>query len=117
MYKRCKLCQKFFTTLNKQSVYCVKCRGKKKYYLTKERIEKECAYCGFKFFTTNKLQKFHSVKCRNKFHENKTAYNKVCKLCKKSFTTTNNNKLYCCPEHYLIAKRERDYKNYLKRKS
>ena len=116
MYKRCKICQKFFTTLNKQSIYCINCRGKKNYYKKEERIEKECDFCGGTFFTTRSNQRFCIDRCRAKFHENKIAKNKNCLRCGKQFITTNNSRQYCCNRHYLITKRERDHKNYMEKK-
>ncbi len=119
MYRRCKICQKFFDALTKKTIYCLKCRGTKKYYVPKEKIKKECVYpyCKKVYTSCRDNQQFCSDICKNKFHEmQRMRIWKICLRCKKNFQTTNSSRKYCKNECYLIAKKMRDEIAYQKRR-
>jgi len=118
MYKRCVICGNYFPAMVDTRKYCSdKCAANKKYYVKKKQLEKECNHCGSIYYTCRSNQRFCSDICKNKFHDTRTAQNKVCLRCKKPFNTTNNSRKYCGGECYLIAKRVRDKIAYQKRRA
>lgn len=116
--KLCENCGKPFSALSKRYLYCKKCR-KHSYYKAKPLLIKKCIQCGEVYKSRRVVQKFCSEACKNKFHRknNIKVKIKVCKLCGKEFTCTNNSQLYCNNKCYLIAKNKRDKELYVKRKS
>lgn len=73
--KICPVCNKFFSTIRKNQIYCCE-NCKKKYYAEKKRVT---------------VRKEHIELW------------KLCPVCKKNFQTSNIQKIYCCKECRSIA--------------
>ena len=108
-YKRCKVCQKFFSPIRSDQVFCGdKCRKKYKYYNTLPKINKTCNQCGIKFITSNPHKVFCSDLCRQKYHSKiKEAKEIKCAYCGRILVTSNSRKKYHS-ECYYKAKLERE---------
>lgn len=64
-----------------------------------------CAYCGTEFkHTFRGPKKFCSKECGMKFHNEKNAKGKICKVCGKHFK--GGRIYYCSPECAAVAARE-----------
>jgi len=109
--KRCALCQKLYKPLTANGKYCPRCRGKKKYYIPKPEIDKQCLQCSIVFTTRRQDKKFCSYACKDIYNQAFVKKTRICKYCKVLFFTTNK-KEYCCQDHYLAAKKIRDKKYY-----
>ena len=109
-YKRCPICQRFFTPLTDKQKYCnYKCREKKTYYTPQPIRYEYCLECGKKFETRLGFQKFCSDRCRKTHYSIKIEKENVCRHCGKKFISTSSVRQYCSKEHYLLSKKIREH--------
>ncbi len=111
-HRPCVVCGKLYWPIKSDQKYCSLCRLGVSYYRPKPKRTILCKGCGKEFSTHRKVQKFHSTECKSNFHFRKVKIKRICRYCKKSFTTTDKRRYYCCLKHYIIAKHERDQEYY-----
>ena len=122
-YKRCKKCQRFFTPIKSDQVFCgVRCSSAFSYYKPQPLKEKICVQCG-KSFTTRLSSQTHCADICRLEHYNIRNKEMVimCLHCGKPFTTTDSREKYhkeCRYPAKLIRenKRHKEKKNELQSK-
>ena len=114
--RKCRSCPKLFYPITGNQVQCHICRRKKTYYIPAKPTTIVCKQCG-ENFETHKINKVYcSDTCRNRHNYTYQYKKKKCRYCKQLFSTPTDLRNYCSREHYIKAKRIRDYENYRKLK-
>ena len=108
---KCKKCEKLFKQTKINQRYCAECRPTVRYYIKKTPTKHICLNCKKEFDSPYSKSKFCSLRCKNIYYKIDVEKEpRTCKYrnCGKVFTTTNDNKDYCCYSHYYSEKLARE---------